>query len=60
MNKKLKFGHNVHNSKTHSMMSKSFEYLNAFFCNLRNEKKGGKILVFVIGRLYKEILSLDQ
>ena len=47
MNKKLNFGHNMHYSKTHWMMSKSFRYLEAFSYKLKKLKKspGNKFLL---------------
>ena len=47
MNKNLKFGHNVHNSKTHRMISKSFRYLEAFSCKLEKLKKSAGNEVFL-------------
>ena len=49
MNKNLKFEHNMHNSKTHWMMSKSFRYLKAFSCKLKKLKKspGNKVFLWL-------------
>ena len=56
----------MHNSKKHLMISKSFRYLDAFSCNLRNNKKMGELFYFCNFYIYSnwtislKTLSLAQ
>ena len=43
MNKKLKFEHNMHNSRTHPMNQNGFDSFDSFSCKLNNKKSWAEI-----------------